>query len=209
MNQIAPARPQTSGLAIASLVLGICGFILGCLTGLPAVICGHLALGKIKKAGGELEGKGFAIAGLVLGYVMTFFGVVILAGLAVPTAMKALGKANEVTAINNAKGLHASLQLYASSHSGAYPASLNDLVTTGTLTKGELDTFTTVQLGNSKTGKLTYVPGLTQTSPSSSIILYGPRNNSDRRIVARLDGSTTVEESAQVMLELKAQGVTP
>ena len=52
-------RP-TSGFAIASMVLGILG------TGIIAVIFGHVAMKDIKKTG--KDGKGMAIAGLVLGY---------------------------------------------------------------------------------------------------------------------------------------------
>ena len=58
-----PAR--TSGLAIASLVLGIiwlCG-----LGSLLATIFGAVALSQISRSRGQLEGKGLAIAGLVLG----------------------------------------------------------------------------------------------------------------------------------------------
>jgi hypothetical protein len=57
--------PKTSGLAIASLVLGvlwICG-----VGSLIAVVLGAVALGGIKKSKGMLTGKGMAIAGLVLG----------------------------------------------------------------------------------------------------------------------------------------------
>jgi hypothetical protein len=57
--------PRTSGLAIASLVLGIiwlCG-----LGSLLATIFGGVALGQISRSRGQIEGKGLAIAGLVLG----------------------------------------------------------------------------------------------------------------------------------------------
>jgi hypothetical protein len=56
---------RTSGLAIASLVLGIiwiCG-----LGSLLATIFGAVALSQISRSRGQLEGKGMAIAGLVLG----------------------------------------------------------------------------------------------------------------------------------------------
>ena len=59
------SRPvSTSGLAIASLV---CSLIVpfGCI---PAVICGHVALGRIKKEP-ALQGRGLALAGLIIGYV--------------------------------------------------------------------------------------------------------------------------------------------
>lgn len=57
-----------SGLAIASLILGIVGLCTG-IAGIAAVICGHMALGRINKSNGMLKGKGMAIAGLVLGYL--------------------------------------------------------------------------------------------------------------------------------------------
>jgi hypothetical protein len=59
-------RP-TSGLAITALVLGIFGF------SIVAVIYGHLALGDIRRTG--KEGRGLAVAGLVLGYSQTAFWV--------------------------------------------------------------------------------------------------------------------------------------
>jgi hypothetical protein len=67
---IAPVRPQTSGLAIASLVLGVIGLV-----GLPlippilAVVFGHVALGQIRASNGRTTGRELAIVGLVLGYV--------------------------------------------------------------------------------------------------------------------------------------------
>ncbi|MCW1921559.1 GYF domain-containing protein [Luteolibacter arcticus] len=66
-----PVAP-TSGLAIASMVCGIVG-IVACyihgLLGLPAVICGHLALSQINGSSLPMAGRGMAIAGLVLGYI--------------------------------------------------------------------------------------------------------------------------------------------
>lgn len=61
-------RKPWSGLAIASLAGGVLSLGLGFLTGIPAVICGHLGRARIRKAGGGLRGKGMALAGLVLGY---------------------------------------------------------------------------------------------------------------------------------------------
>ncbi|SED83312.1 DUF4190 domain-containing protein [Jiangella alba] len=56
----------TSGLAVASLVLGI--LWLGWLGSLLAVIFGHVALGKMRRDP-SVGGRGLAIAGLVLGYI--------------------------------------------------------------------------------------------------------------------------------------------
>jgi hypothetical protein len=65
-----PNPPQTSGLAVWSLVLGILSLpCLSIFSAIPAVICGHKALSRINYSRGSLSGKGLAIAGLVTGYV--------------------------------------------------------------------------------------------------------------------------------------------
>jgi hypothetical protein len=60
-----PASP-TNGLAIASLVCGVGTFVIG-LSFIPAIICGHIARGQIRRTGEQ--GGGLALAGLILGYV--------------------------------------------------------------------------------------------------------------------------------------------
>jgi len=63
-----PAAEGTSGLAIASLICGIVSIASCCLIiGIPAIITGHMALGRIKISG--QGGRGMALAGLIMGYV--------------------------------------------------------------------------------------------------------------------------------------------
>lgn len=70
---------KTSGLAIASLVLGISAFaLLGPLCAIPAIITGHIALSKTSADPGALGGKGMAIAGLVLGYTNILLIVILI-----------------------------------------------------------------------------------------------------------------------------------
>jgi hypothetical protein len=76
----APAfAKQTSGLAIASLVSGIVGWtIVPFLGSILAIILGYMARNEIRQRPGELEGEGFATAGLVLGWLavgLTVIGV--------------------------------------------------------------------------------------------------------------------------------------
>lgn len=59
--------PRTSGLAIASLVLGI--LVLCGIGSLLATIFGAVSLGQISRSNGTLTGKGMAVAGLVLGII--------------------------------------------------------------------------------------------------------------------------------------------
>jgi hypothetical protein len=61
-----PPAPPTNGLAIAALVCGAGGFVIG-LSFIPAIICGHLARRQIRQTGEQ--GAGLALAGLILGYV--------------------------------------------------------------------------------------------------------------------------------------------
>jgi len=77
------APVPTNGLSIASLVCGILA-ILACyvwgLFGLPAVICGHMALKTIKTSPTPLNGKGMAIAGLVCGYIGIILQLIMIIG---------------------------------------------------------------------------------------------------------------------------------
>ena len=68
-------------LSIVSLVASLVGF------GIVGIITGHISLGQIKRTGEQ--GRGLALAGLIIGYVAVASGlvaiivwVVILAGLA-------------------------------------------------------------------------------------------------------------------------------
>jgi hypothetical protein len=60
------------GLAIASMVCGIVS-LLTCyvhgLAAIPAIICGHMAMKKIRESEVPMAGRGMAIAGLVTGYL--------------------------------------------------------------------------------------------------------------------------------------------
>ena len=64
---------RTNGFAIASLVLG-CLFCL-LITGILAVIFGNIALNQIAQSPGTQQGRGLAVAGVVLGWI----GVALLA----------------------------------------------------------------------------------------------------------------------------------
>ena len=76
-REAAPSS-STSGLAVASLVLGILSWVVCPLVGgIAAVITGHLARGSIRRT--QRGGDGMALAGLILGYV----NVVLIAVLAV------------------------------------------------------------------------------------------------------------------------------
>jgi len=75
-----PAAPvkQTCGLALASLICGGMSLFFGFFTALPAVICGHMALGDLRRNPDKYESsaRGMAIAGLIIGYIFLVITVV-------------------------------------------------------------------------------------------------------------------------------------
>jgi hypothetical protein len=127
---VRPAAPSsgvqtTSGMAIASLV---CSLL--CITALPGVILGHIALSKIKNSDGALGGRGLAIAGLVIGYMLLAInGVAILASLAVPTYNRITSQANQMKAAANCRQIQGLLLSYAADNNGLYPDSVTNPVT--------------------------------------------------------------------------------
>jgi hypothetical protein len=112
-----PAQPKNCGLAIWSLVLGIlsptCFYIL---TAIPAVICGHVAMSCIKRAGGALGGNGLAIAGLVTGYLGIALSLVvlpILLAIAIPNFVRATNTPSRNPGINNLRQIDGAKQQWA------------------------------------------------------------------------------------------------
>ncbi len=81
----APPASRISALAICSLVFGILG--LCCLLFIPAIICGHIALVKMSSDPG-LKGKGMAIAGLVLGYLVLLLNIYVYGFTDLPQQMQ-------------------------------------------------------------------------------------------------------------------------
>ena len=69
---------KKKGLAIASLVLSIIGgYPWASTASIIAVVCGHIALYKIKKDPNVYAGKGIAMAGLILGYLGLVLAIVL------------------------------------------------------------------------------------------------------------------------------------
>ncbi len=70
--------------AVGSMVcgiIGICACLVHALVGIPAVICGHMALSSFNSTTSAVEGRGMAIVGLVTGYIaiaMQFFWIILM-----------------------------------------------------------------------------------------------------------------------------------
>ncbi len=76
--QVNYAPSKNNGLAITSLILGILSLVLYIFSAIPGIITGHMALSRVKKSPEEYEGKGMAIAGLILSYLMLVVTLVII-----------------------------------------------------------------------------------------------------------------------------------
>lgn len=121
---------KTPGVAITSLVLAILGFTcLGPLGFLPAIICGHVGLGKIKRAAGSLGGRGLALSGTIIGYVGLALSLLLLPlylAMVIPAVSQA--KHHAVNAQHTAIMQQAAIIciVYAEEHDGNMPTSLED-----------------------------------------------------------------------------------
>ncbi|MCX5647824.1 MAG: DUF4190 domain-containing protein [Planctomycetota bacterium] len=115
----APA-PKTSGLAIASLVLGIVGPCTVGLGSIMGIILGIVGLVKIGKSAGAKGGRGLAIAGIVVS-AAGLLVLPLLAAILLPAVFSALDQANAVSSTNNVGQLCTAAQVYATSHRQQLP----------------------------------------------------------------------------------------
>ncbi len=120
------AAPETSGLAIASLICGFLFFIFP--AGVLAVVFGHVARNQIKKSAGRVKGAGMALAGLILGYAGIAMTVIILliAAFALPNLMRPKVAANEASAISSLRDISRAAIQYQDTYHG-YPSGLSAL----------------------------------------------------------------------------------
>lgn len=98
-----------SGKAAASLVLGVLSLGGLFITGIPALVLGLQGLREVNASDGRLQGRGLAIAGMVLGALMT---LVSCAGLGVGALLILREKANLLTCQNNLRRTGMALDLY-------------------------------------------------------------------------------------------------
>ncbi|HBB90509.1 MAG: hypothetical protein A2X22_04185 [Bacteroidetes bacterium GWF2_49_14] len=76
-------RPYSDGLPLISLLVTIFGFfVAGFIGPLIGVILGHVSLSRLRRSGQE-QGKGLAVASLVIGYAMLILGLILLIALGV------------------------------------------------------------------------------------------------------------------------------
>jgi hypothetical protein len=115
------AGVATSRLAIWSLVLGCLAIVLlvvclGPLFAIPAVICGHLAFGRIKQSRGLLAGQGMALAGLITGYISIGLSLILIpmmVAIALPNFVRARQTAQQNICVKNLRMIDVAKQSWA------------------------------------------------------------------------------------------------
>ncbi len=113
-------RKMAAKLAVAALVLGICGFIpiLGLLCGPTGIILGIVALAK------NTSRKGMATAGLITGGVGILLHLV-----AVPVGMYyAKEKVKQIVCASNLRSIGLEVSFYAAENEDAFPPDLEMLI---------------------------------------------------------------------------------
>lgn len=156
-------RIPWSGLAIASLAGGVLSLGLGFLTGIPAVICGHLGRARIRQSGGGLQGKGMALAGLVLGYGGSVFWSL------------GLMMVNQKTAIVRTKldvaNFHQAVEQYYEEYSKLPDTGAGDLATSDPAGKRLLACL----IGDGRNGEAMRVPSFLEASPDAANLSVNER----------------------------------
>jgi competence protein ComGC len=100
--------------------------------GIPAVICGHLASGRIKRSGGLLDGQGLALAGIITGYIsigLSLLVIPLMLAIAVPNFVRARETARRNACIKNLRQLDGAIQEFAleNKKQPTDPVTLNDV----------------------------------------------------------------------------------
>lgn len=121
-NPIPPPVPNAapskmSGLAIASLVLGLLG-ICGGFTAVIGLILGIIAIVKINNSRGTMAGFGVALAGVI---VSALFMLLIPVAMLLPALAAAKQRAMEIRSINNEKQLAIAIKIYGGDHNNHFP----------------------------------------------------------------------------------------
>ena len=75
-------RPALSALAVTSVVLGVCGFIVPVVLSFAGAFCGISALRRIKHSNGQLVGRGMAITGVVASLLTMLLSIALIGSIA-------------------------------------------------------------------------------------------------------------------------------
>jgi len=119
------AIPQTSGKAVASMVMGLANamfFFLFFPLAIAAVVVGHMARREIQTSGGRLKGDGMALTGLITGYgSLALVAVIVLAAVAIASRA---GGGSESRVLGDVRAYMTAAVTYEAQFAKGYPPSL-------------------------------------------------------------------------------------
>lgn len=125
------------------------------------------------------------------GSISSITTMAILSSLAAPMMNSVKQQGSQTKLISNGREVMLALKLYAGDHDGKYPAELQELITSGTLTNADLLTLASTPTEEKK--PWLYDKTLTDTSPGICMVLAAPfttgSGGKKTRIVVRNDGS--------------------
>jgi len=181
---------QTSGLAIASLILALIG------TFPLSIILGHIARGQIKRDPTQ-KGAGIALAGLIISYTVVIASIILV--LLIIFGLFAFGKhSNSMTRdLKKGQGVAQALHVYANENGGDYPVSLDELVP-DLLTSDDL-------LCRNDDGDMVRFKYFTGHDPYSraGYLVASPEPVNGERIVVTVSGSGYVVSESEYQSKLK------
>jgi prepilin-type processing-associated H-X9-DG protein len=124
-NSVAAPLPsvKTSGLAIASLVLAICGFFTCGLTAIVGLILGIVGLCAIRKRAEQLKGQGLAIAGVVVSAICIVFVpfITLMMVFLMPALTHTKMQARTTVSLTKAKQICLAMMMYSDENDGRLP----------------------------------------------------------------------------------------
>jgi uncharacterized membrane protein len=164
------------------------------------VVCGHISLSQIKKAPGTISGSGFALAGLITGYIgiaLMFVMIVMLVFMASIMAFTLTGVRDAMTGgekrvecLDHAKQIANACKKYAKDHDGRYPDALTDLVPKYVHNRAVL---MCPLVRDDDTVGYKYFPGKA-TDPESKVLLISNGQWNKQKVTVTRDGNETATE---------------
>ena len=128
-NSVAAPLPsaKTSGLAIASLILAVCGFFTCGLTAIVGLILGIVGLCAIRKRAEQLKGQGLAIAGVVVSAICIVLVpfITLMMAVLMPALAHARVQAKTVVSHNQVRQICLTMMMYCEENDGRFPPALN------------------------------------------------------------------------------------
>ena len=200
---------QRSGMAIASMVLGILSLVLCQVFGIVGLILGIMALGRTRRHPHQYGGRGHALAGLATSPVGLLPVILIVprmgAGL-LPSLSRARELAKRALTTSNLRGVGVGLMQYSQDH-GVFPPTLGLLIDGGYIAADVLQNPS--QGDDNDPGDFFYVAYVADAyrvaDPATWIVAYGDPNdhNGEGASVLYFDGHVNFVRQPQFDQDLQ------